>query len=117
MIKTPFDNWLVLFHEQPSSFAKDKRVIYTVELKHKTIPNLKFSISGDYYITDSIAYMQLFNKVYAEVYKASKLSKVQNIQNITVGAWDEDRQEWYIIDENNNKKYESEFPPLYYSSN
>jgi hypothetical protein len=31
--------------------------------------------------------------------------------------WDEDKQEWYVLDETNNKKYESEFPPLYNSSN
>jgi len=116
-MKTPFDNWFVLFHEQPSVFVKDKRIVYMVELRHKNIPDLKFSVSGDYIITDSINYMQLFNKVYAEVYKASKFSKAQNIDGIVTGTWDEDKQEWYIIDENNNKKYESEFPPLYRSSN
>jgi len=116
MNKTPFDNWMVLFHELSSTFATE-RVVYTVELIHKTIPDFKFSVSADCKITDSIKYMQLFNQVYAEVYRASKFAKAQNINGIVAGAWDEDKQEWYIIDELNNKKYESEFPPLYRSSN
>lgn len=124
-MRTPFDNWFVIFSEYPnySPIKSEKFVTYTLNLRHRYIPNFSF-IKSENYKKDDFSYMDLFNKIYSEIYLASKFSKAQNIvkegfseQTIVSAAWDEDKKEWYILDEQNNKKYESEFPQIYRGGN
>jgi len=121
-MKTPFDNWFVIFSEYPNySFVNNEKLVaYTINLKHKYIPNFSF-IKTEYYKKNDFSYMDLFSKIYSEIYLASKFSKAQNIINEDslkqICAWDEDKKEWYILDEQNNKKYESEFPQIYRGGN
>lgn len=101
-IKTPFDNFKFEFEETPEyislevydtifNFCIFRQVLYTKQTKYTKEDLVKLMIT--------------------ELYKRIEFSKAARYGKIVVSEWDKDRKEWFIVDEEGNKQYESSFIP------